>query len=49
MRYIDASEKLSDIRLLIENISNKYNIIQIIDPNDFLIEKRLKEFVLNLI
>ena len=42
VQYIDASEKLSDIRHLIENISNKYNIIQIIDPNDFLVEKRLK-------
>ena len=42
VRYIDASEKLSDVRKLIENISNKYDTIQIIDPNDFLIEKRSK-------
>ena len=42
VQYIDASEKLSDLRNLIESISNKYNIIQIIDPNDFLVEKRLK-------
>ena len=48
VRYIDASEKLSDIRHLIENISNKYNIIQIIDPNDFLVEKRLKRVCIKL-
>ena len=35
VQYIDASQKLSDVRNLIENISNKYDIIQIIDPNDF--------------
>ena len=48
VQYIDASEKLSDVRNLIENISNKYDIIQIIDPNDFLVEKRLKKVCVKL-
>ena len=41
VEYIDSISETSDIRSLIEKISIKFNSIRIIDPVDYLIEKRL--------
>ena len=39
--YIESKNELSDIRYFINNIDKEINNIHIIEPNDYLIEKRL--------
>ena len=41
--YIDSKNTLSKIIKLISYISKKYKKIEIIDPNDYLIERRIKK------
>ena len=42
VQYIDSINKLSDIRSLINKISVQYDSIRMIDPIDYLIEKRVR-------
>ena len=44
VEYVDSIIEISDIRSLIEKISIKFNSIRIIDPVDYLIEKRLTRY-----
>ena len=47
VEYVDSISEISDIRSLIEKISIKFNSIRIIDPVDYLIEKRLTHYCKN--
>jgi deoxyribodipyrimidine photolyase-like uncharacterized protein len=47
VEYVDSISEISDIRSLIEKISIKFNSIRIIDPVDYLIEKRLIHYCKN--
>ena len=42
LNYINSNNKLSDIRILIQNLSKSIKKIHIIDPDDYWIEKRIK-------
>jgi deoxyribodipyrimidine photolyase-related protein len=44
VEYVDSISEISDIRNLIEKISIKFKSITIIDPVDYLIEKRLMRY-----
>jgi len=43
VNYIESSSKLADVRELIKNLSPDIKEIYIIDPNDYLLEKRIKK------
>ena len=43
VNYIESSSKLADVRELIKNLSPDTKEIYIIDPNDYLLEKRIKK------
>ena len=43
VNYIENSSKLADVRELIKNLSPDTKEIYIIDPNDYLLEKRIKK------
>ena len=42
VNYIESSSKLADVRELIKNLSPDIKEVYIIDPNDYLLEKRIK-------
>ncbi len=44
--YIESSKQISDIRLFIDNLSSDINKIHVIDPNDYLLERRINSFIL---
>ena len=41
--YIDSNEEISSIIQLVEFLSKKYKKIELIDPEDYLLERRLKK------
>ena len=49
VNYIESSSKLADVRELIKNLSPDTKEIYIIDPNDYLLRKELKNLVMKII
>ena len=45
VNYIESSSKLADVRELIKKFSPDTKEIYIIDPNDYLLEKRIKKIL----
>ena len=45
VRYIESKDKSSEIKNFIRNLSKEIETIHTIDPDDYLIEKRLKKRV----
>ena len=44
VKYIESTETESDIRNLLQNICVNLNKIEIIDPDDYYIQKRISNF-----